>query len=148
LLGDIMRNFYIFQINPDIKKLTLDNPYDLFHTLETIYYRDRDEVELSYVFLTQLIKPIAIKELDVLLFQHYKENYFYMKYKNVHSMHDVYRKENTKLSLYKTYLKLETNVVKPRFFVELQKNSNFFVCDFEEKDYFWLDSLELLATIA
>ena len=43
----------------------------------------------------------------------------------------------------KTYLKLETNVIKPRFLNELRKNSNFFICDFTEKDYFWLDSLEV-----
>ena len=82
--------------------------------------------------------------MDILLFKRYKENYFYMKYRNIHSMHDVYRKENTVLTLNKTYLKLETNVIKPRFLEELQKNHSLFVCDFQEKDYFWLDSLEPL----
>ena len=50
----------------------------------------------------------------------------------------------TTLILNKTYLKLETNVVKPRFLEELQKNHSLFVCDFESMDYFWLDSLSLL----
>lgn len=135
-----MRNFYIFEIKKEVKKLTKENPYDLFHTLETIYYH-REDTGASYVFLRQLIEPISIRDLDILLFKHYKENYFYTKYRNVHNMHDVYRKENTTLKLFKTYLKLETNVVKPRFLEELQKNHNFFVCDFEEKDYFWLESL-------
>ena len=135
-----MRNFYIFKIKKEVKHSTKENPYDLFHTLETIYYH-REDTGASYIFLRQLIEPISIRELDILLFKQYKENYFYTKYKNVHSMHDVYRKENTTLKLFKTYLKLETNVVKPRFLNELQKNHNFFVCDFEEKDYFWLDSL-------
>ena len=52
-------------------------------------------------------------------------------------MHDVYRKENTKLTLYKTYLKLETDVIKPKFLEELQINHSLFVCDFESMDYFW-----------
>jgi len=129
-----------------VKKLTKDNSYDLFHTLETIYYH-REETGISYMFLQQLISPIATKELDIRLFKHYKDNYFYMKYRNTHSMHDVYRKENTTLKLFKTYLKLETNVVKPRFLEELQENPNFFVCDFESKDYFWLESLSKLSTI-
>ncbi len=141
-VGDNMRNFYIFAINPDVKKMTQESPYELFHTLETIYYQSSDEIELSYVFLKQLIEPISIKELDIQLFKHYKENYFYTKYKNVHSMHDVYRKENTTLTLFRTYLKLQTNVVKPRFLEELQKNRKFFVCEVEEKDYFRIDSLE------
>jgi len=136
-----MRVFYIFQISADIGKVTKENPYELFHTLEVIYYRMKDDINLGYVFMTQLIEPIKIKELDIALFKRYKENYFYTKYRNVHSMHDVYRKENTKLTLYKTYLKLETDVIKPKFLEELQKNHSLFVCDFESMDYFWLDSL-------
>lgn len=140
-----MRSFYIFQINNDIEKVTKESPYELYHSLETIYYRTHEDENLGYVFLNQLIKPIAVKELDVALFKKYKENYFYMKYRNMHSMHDVYRKENTKLTLYKTYIKLETDVIKPRFLEELKKNHSFFVCDFESVDYFWLDSLEFNA---
>ena len=136
-----MRVFYIFQISADIEIVTKENPYELFHTLEVIYYRMKDDINLGYVFMTQLIEPIKIKELDIALFKRYKENYFYTKYRNVHSMHDVYRKENTKLTLYKTYLKLETDVIKPKFLEELQKNHSLFVCDFESMDYFWLDSL-------
>lgn len=140
-----MRNFFIFEIKDSIKKVTKENPYELFHTLETIYYQSKEEAQTSFNFLIQLIDPIKIKDLDISLFKQYKENYFYTKYKNIHKMHDIYRKEQTTLSLYKVYLKLETNVVKPRFLEELQKNHNFFVCDFEEKDYFWLESLERVA---
>ncbi len=140
-----MRNFYIFEINSMMKKVTLENSYELFHTLETIYYEKTMSAEMSYHFFQQIACPIKIKEIDVALFKAYKENYFYTKYKNVHKMYDVYRGEDTTLTLYKTYLKLETNVVKPRFIEELKKNHNFFVCDFAEKDYFWLDSLEPLA---
>ena len=92
-----MRNFYIFEINDAVKKMTYQEPYELFHTLETIYFQKKEDTMLSFRFLSQLIKPISIHELDRLLFLHYKENYFYTKYKNVHTMHDVYRSENTRL---------------------------------------------------
>ena len=140
--GDTMRIFYIFNIKDDIKKLTFRNAYDLFHTLEVIYYQNECDLETSYIFVKQLINAIDHNKLDCLLFQRYKDNYFYMKCQNVHKMHDIYRGEHTKLTIYKTYIKLETNVVKPRFLEELTQNTNFFVCDFEEKDYFYLDSLE------
>ena len=136
-----MRIFYIFQINTNIKKMTQESPYNLFHTLETIYYRSPEDVELSYLFLKQLIIPIDLKNLDIALFKRFKENYFYTKYKNVHKMHDVYRQENTTLTLYKTYMKMETNVIKPRFLEIIRQKKNIFICDFEEKDYFWLESL-------
>ena len=136
-----MRIFYIFQINTNIKKMTQESPYNLFHTLETIYYRSPEDVELSYLFLKQLIIPIDLKNLDIALFKRFKENYFYTKYKNVHKMHDVYRQENTTLTLYKTYMKMETNVIKPRFLEIIRQKKNIFICDFEEKDYFCLESL-------
>ncbi len=136
-----MRCFYIFKINPTLEILTKNNPYELYHTLETIYFRSSDDIYLGNVFVKQIVEPIERKELDISLFKDYKNNYFYMKYKNHHMMNDIYRRENTKLSIYKTYLKLETNVVKPCFLKNLQKNPHLFACDFEEKDYFWLDSL-------
>ena len=139
-----MRHFYIFEIHPEIKKMTKEIPYELFHTLEVIYYQKSEDIPLNNRFLEQMISPIPLKDLDIAIFKRFKENYFYTKFKNIHSMHDVYRKENTKLSLFKTYMKLETNVVKPRFFEELRKYPNLFLCDFEEKDYFWLDSLSMV----
>ncbi len=137
-----MRHFYIFKITSSCEKIWKKNPYELYHTLEMIYYRNEDDIYLGNKMIKQLIVPIAIKELDFALFSHFKNNYFYMKYKNIHSMHDVYRNENTILTLHKSYLKLDTNVIKPSFLFVLQKSSSFFVCDFEEKDYFWLDSFK------
>ena len=105
-----MRTFYFFEIKPELVALLKDNPYELFKTLETIYYQNLD-LETSYQFIRQLINPIPIKNLDISLFKKYKENYFYTKYKNVHSLHDVFRKENTILKLYKTYLKIDEYTV-------------------------------------
>ncbi len=135
-----MRRFYIFKINPSMALLWKKNPYELFHTLEVIYYHGFEGVNISLAGENSIIRPICLKDIDVSLFKDYKNNYFYMKYKNVHSMHDVYRKEDTILSLHKNYIRLDTNVIKPCFFKNLVNLSYLFVCDFEEKDYFWLDA--------
>ncbi len=137
-----MRHFYIFKINSSISKVFKNRPYEVFHTLEMLYYRKEDDINLV---VNQLIKPISLKELDILLFKKFKNNYFYMKYKNVHSLHDFYRKESTTLSLHKTFIKMDTNVIKPCFLKELQEFNDLFVCDFENKDYFWLDAFKLSA---
>ena len=76
-----MRTFYFFEIKPELVALLKDNPYELFKTLETIYYQNLD-LETSYQFIRQLINPIPIKNLDISLIKKYKENYFYTKYKN------------------------------------------------------------------
>ncbi len=139
-----MRYFYIFKINKDMSKIMKDNSYLLYHTLETFYFRSLDDVRLGNVLSRQIIEPIESKKIDIMLFKHYQNNYFYMKYKNIHKLHDVYRRENTELRIYKTYLKMKTDAIRPRFF-DILRNQDLFVCDFLEKDYFWIDSLERTA---
>lgn len=136
-----MRNFYIFQISEDIEKSLKNNPYELFHALELIYYR-AGYPKFQYNLVKQLIEPLDTKKIDVTLFKAFKDNYFYTKYKNIHSMHDVYRKENTHLTIHKSYLNLQTDVLSPAFFTNLKKNRRLFFCDFENADYFWLDSFK------
>ena len=75
-----MRTFYFFEIKPELVALLKDNPYELFKTLETIYYQNLD-LETSYQFIRQLINPIPIKNLDISLFKKYKENYFILNIK-------------------------------------------------------------------
>ena len=136
-----MRHFYIFQIRSEIEASLKNNPYELFHTLQTIYY-EKYPSQFQYSFISQLIEKMNIKEMDISLFKAFKENYFYTKYKNVHSMHDVYRKETTILKLHNTYLSLKSNAIQPCFLKFLKKYHSLFICDFESIDYFWLDSLK------
>ncbi|MBR1818480.1 MAG: sporulation inhibitor of replication protein SirA [Bacilli bacterium] len=136
-----MRNFYIFQIQKDMEPTLKKNPYELFHTLQTIYY-EKNPSDLQFHLVRQLIEKMDIKTMDIEIFKALKENYFYTKYKSIHSMHDVYRKENSVLILHPTYLNLKTDAIQPCFFEELKKYRRLFFCDFEKLDYFWLDSLK------
>ena len=45
-----MRTFYLFEIKEDLKQMLKKTPYELFRTLETIYY-ETNEVETSFLFL-------------------------------------------------------------------------------------------------
>ena len=136
-----MRHFYIFQIKSEIESSLKSNPFELFKALQTIYY-EKYPSQFQYAFISQLIEKMDIKEMDISLFKTFKDNYFYTKYKNVHSMHDVYRKETTILKLHKTYLSLKSSAIEPCFLKFLKKYHRLFFCDFESMDYFWLDSLK------
>ena len=41
----------------------------------------------------------------------------------------------------KAFLLLSSNILKPSFLSDLKEYKNLFVCDFKNKDYFWLESL-------
>ena len=47
---------------------------------------------------------------------------------------------NVKLTVKNSYLLCEGNTSKP-YLLKSLTNYNFFVCDFDNKDYFWLDEI-------
>ena len=49
--------------------------------------------------------------------------------------------ENTKLTVYNTYIKIKTNKNITDFFRVLENEENIFICDFNNKDYFWLSKV-------
>ena len=52
-----------------------------------------------------------------------------------------YNDEETKLRIGNAYLIMETTSAKPEFFNKLKVNSNLFACDFQNQDYFWIESI-------
>lgn len=138
-----MRQFYIFKIKEEFAILTKRNPYHLYKTLEQIYYVDQSEIHLGLDLFEKMIEPLNPKIIDINLFKKYKDNYFYTKYRNVHQMNDIYRKEHTKLKVCKTYLELESTALRPTFLKDLKEIQNLFFCDFTNKDYFWLDKIKI-----
>lgn len=136
-----MRTFYIFKVKEEYAILTKNNPYQLFRMLEFIYNLDKGEITRGADLFYKLVEKLDSKSLDIQLFKKYRENYFYTKFKNVHQVNNIYKKEESKLVVRHHYLLLESTIVKPTFLEDLQSVPNLFLCDFENKDYFWLEKL-------
>lgn len=136
-----MRTFYIFKVKEEYATLTKNNPYQLFRLLEFIYNLDRKEVSRGADLFYKMIEGLNSKALDIYMFKKYRENYFYTKFKNIHQMNNFYKKEESKLIVRNHYLLLESTVIKPIFLDDLKEIPNLFLCDFENKDYFWLEKL-------
>ena len=60
---------------------------------------------------------------------------------NTHIYNNYYNDENTKLKVGNAFMVLETTSPKPEFFNTLKDNSNLFACDFQNQDYFWVESV-------
>ena len=68
--------------------------------------------------------------------------YIHVSYKktlNKHVLNNL--TENTKLTVYNTYIKIKTNKNITDFFKVLENEENIFICDFNNKDYFWLSKV-------
>ena len=135
-----MRTFYVFKINKEMSILLKDSPYNLYKTLEGIYFLNKEYVSYGACLLEQLISLIDVAKFDRLLYEKNKDNDFYMKIGSHHKIVNKYRKEETNIFVKRTHLLITTNVLSKNLSMFLDSN-NLFVCDFYNKDYFWLSKI-------
>ncbi len=136
-----MRTFYVFRIKNEYASLTKNNPYYLFKMLSYIYHLDVEDLSKGIKLFNNMTDIFQTKELDIQIFKNYRDNFFYSKFKNVHQVNNIYKREETKLTIRKKFLLLQSSVIHPVFLNDLSKYTNLFVCDFVNQDYFWLEKL-------
>ncbi len=121
-----------------------NNPYHLFKAMEDIHNFDQKDVDLAYDLFLQIVSPFDKSKINNKIFVESKDNDFYSKFHNVHRIQNKYIPEDSMLVVNKAFLLLESNVLKPSFLTGLKEYRNLFVCDFKNKDYFWLNELVCL----
>lgn len=136
-----MRTFYIFSINKSFYNLMKNNPYHLFKTMEDIHSFNNSDISVAYDLFTQIASPFDKSLINNKLFKELNDLDFYSKFRNVHRIQNKYIPEDTMLVVNKAFLILESNILKPAFLNALRDYKNLFVCDFKNKDYFWLNEL-------
>ena len=133
-----MRTFHIFNVNSSIDILTKNDTYPLFHSFLKIKNLNNKELSIGINLYEQIANPIDKKKYSRNIYNHYRESDFYTKYQNDHTYINKYRDEQSYLRVKSSCIKISSNKDYPEFFKYLKKKSNLFVCDFENKDYFWL----------
>jgi len=136
-----MRRFYIFNVNNEFKTISRTSPYNLFKSFQNIYMLGSSEEKIGINMYQKMVKPIKKNELNNYLFTSYRNNDHYTKFMNTHIYNNYYNDEHTKLKVGNAYLVLETTSSSPEFFNKLKLNSNLFACDFQNQDYFWIESI-------
>lgn len=135
-----MRAFYIFKINKEMGVLLKDSPYNLYKSLEDIYLLDKTSIGIGKDLLDQLIVPIDKERYNRLIYELNKDNDFYMKNGDTHKVVNKYRKEETIITVKNSHILLKTNIIN-RDIKKFLPITEFFACDFQNKDYFWLEQL-------
>lgn len=133
-----MRTFYIFKINKEFKVITKDKPYNLYLALDNIHNMNSKDLKLAYKLFDEICDVNTKSNINNSIFNELKENDSYTKFNNNHIIYDYYTRENSKLIINKSYIKLKSTSNNPTFFNILKNFPNLFVIDFNSKDYFWL----------
>ena len=100
-----------------------------------------NDLSMGINLYEQIASPIDKIKYSKRLYNHYKECDFYTKFKNDHTYINKYRDEKSYLKVKSAYMKIETNREYPEFFKYLKKYHDLFVCDFDNKDYFWIKDI-------
>lgn len=120
--------------------LTKDSPYMLFKSFESIYNSNKTELAIASNLYEQLASRFNRNIINQKIIDSFKDNQHYMYINNKHTYYNKYKDESCILTVKNSYLLINSNTTKLLLLNSLN-NYNFFVCDFENKDYFWLNEI-------
>lgn len=137
-----MRIYYIFKINKSVSNLYRNQEYVLYDILTGIYKMNKSDLVLGYKFFEQFAHFFNKQSVNEYIYNNYKNNVTYIKNINRHIINDRFRNEFSSLIVYNSHIKLKTNLDISDFLKSINRyESNLFVCDFKNHDYFWLDNI-------
>lgn len=125
-----MRKYFIFIIRTDFYKVYKNNSLVLYKTLDNLYNLNLNNFGYGLSIYNQLCLTF---NTDIL------NNYFSRKFKSYKNNKHYIANEKTIIEIHKSCIVVLTGYNVPRVLRYLLfYNKYLFVCDFENKDYFWL----------
>ena len=133
-----MRTLYVFKIKKEYKNLTRHDEYNLYRTINSINYINKEDLVLAYNLLLNINVPFNKYQINKMLYDSLKKLDGYTLYRNKHKYINYFTKEESELVVKYNYMLLISNKENNRFIKELRKINNLFICDFDMSDYYWL----------
>lgn len=135
-----MRIYYLFVIKKELYEIYKNKENTLYKTLNKLYLSTLEDYNYAYVVYHQLCNIINTSMLKL-----YFEEKDFTKIKDIYELKNYLTKEHTFVKITPSYIKIKTNKnISELFKIFLYYNHNFFVCDFKEKDYFWLKDYRII----
>ena len=134
-----MRNYYIFRINKYFAYFYKRWPHKMYKIIEELYHTKDYDMLFSYKYYQRFALPFNKLAINEYIYTINKTNINYHRDNNTHILgNDKYNK----LTVNSTCLMLKTNDIYSVFLNDINEYlDNIFVCDFKNRDYFWLESL-------
>ena len=137
-----MRTYYIFKINKSINPINEKRTVNTYKLLNKIYKYSNKDYKEAYKLYRKIVMPINKYKLDNYLLMNHINDFYYIKKDNIHELNS--KKEKSKLIINNTYIKIITTSNISSFFKDMFSiNNDFFVIDFKNKDYFYLEEFKV-----
>ena len=135
----------MFKIKEEYIDLYKDTPNTLYNILNQMYYMKRNEIGYGFNLFNQMIDKLNKFDLDKYLYVLLHTKMKYSKRGDEHILNNLYKDEISILKIKNTHMVINSNKSYTEFFVFLnQYDSNLFVCDFNNHDYFFMSNIKLL----
>lgn len=135
----ILRTYYIFRINKYFAYIYKKFPYKMYKIIEELYYKTDYDMSYSYKYYQKFAIPFDKILLNDYIYNLNKSS---INYKRDNNTHTIYNDKYNKLLINSSCLILKTNDIYSVFLNDINMHlDNIFICDFKNKDYFWLDLL-------
>ncbi len=136
----LVRTFYVYNINDYFSSVYDNYPYKLYKMLEDAYCMQKYSKRNSRELYEQIIVNYNKLFVNNYLIANNKFDIYYYNRDNKHLISG--RNEYSKLMVTSYCLKIKSSVNYPKFFDTIYKYSdNIFVCDYINKDFFWLNKI-------
>ena len=111
----------------------------MYKIIEELYYTKEYDMLMSYKYYQKFALEYNKLAINEYIYSINKKNPNYKRDNNVHL---IINEKYNKLIVNSTCIILKTNDIYSVFLNDLHVYlDNIFICDFKNKDYFWLDSL-------
>ena len=141
-----MRTYSIFNINNYFTYMYKNKPYRIYKILEELYNVKKSDIVLSYKLFEQIAYSFNKNKLNEYVKYLFKNNTSYYNRLNSHIICN--NQEYTKLTINNSNIKIKSNINYPSFLdILINYSDNIFVCDFVNKDYFWLNKVILKSLV-
>ncbi len=130
----------MFKINKYFAYVYKRWPYKMYKIIEELYYTKDYDMLSSYRYYKKFALEFDKSLLNDYIYSLNKTNKLYYRDNSTHILNnDNYNK----LMISKTCLILRTDDMYSLFLNDISNyTDNIFICDFRNKDYFWLDNLK------
>ena len=130
-----MKTFYIFKINKNYHGIGTSNPNNLYTLFKSIYEYKEKNIIVAFDLFNEICLPINYDFFNKFMYDRLKKDELYTKFKNTHMYHNYFSGEESKMIIYKSYIRIKSNELDNVFLCNLKDLTDLFVCDFINEYY-------------
>lgn len=128
-----MKTFYIFKLNKVYNSIAKRNPESIFMLLSSIYQHNKHDVLTAYNLFSDICLPINKNFFNNYIFVRFRSNEEYTKFKNVHMYNNYFTNETSKIEIFKSFIRVKSNMRDNTFSNLILELDNMFLCEFDNE---------------